>query len=152
MNRSLWTQTLSKTSCPVCKNGSLALVQKLLVYHETIESKGAHNHESWDPDWISYTFTAWAECRHPTCKQDFAIAGTGGVCPEIGADGDYEWEEYFVPMICQPMPDIVEIPAKPEGSQRRASSRVYIVLVESSRVRWPDSRRTRVPYEPVRCS
>lgn len=112
MNRSLWTQTLSKTSCPVCKNGSLAHVQKLLVYHETIESKGAHNHESWDPDWISYTFTAWAECRHPTCKQDFAIAGTGGVCPEIGADGDYEWEEYFVPMICQPMPDIVEIPAK----------------------------------------
>jgi hypothetical protein len=90
----------------------LALVQKSLVYKETVGSKRAHNDEAWDPEWIEYAFTAWAECRHPTCKQEFAIAGKGGVEPEIGADEDYGWEEYFVPMICQPMPDMIDIAAK----------------------------------------
>lgn len=117
MNRSLWTQTISKSSCPawpcpVCRKGTLALIPKSLVYKETVESKRAHGHEAWDPDWITYKFTAWAECRHPTCKQEFAIAGTGGVGPEIDAEGGYEWEAYFSPLFCQPMPYMIEIPTK----------------------------------------
>jgi len=117
MNRTLWIQTLSKHSCPawpcpVCRKGTLALIPKSLVYKETVESKRAHDHEAWDPDWITYKFTAWAECRHPTCKQEFAIAGTGGVGPEFDADGGYEWEDYFSPMFCQPMPGMIDIPSK----------------------------------------
>lgn len=117
MNRSLWTQTLSKTSCPawpcpVCRKGTVALVPKSLIYEETVESKRAHKHPEWDPDWIEYTFTAWAECRHPSCKQRFAIGGTGGVGPEIAPDGGFGWEEYFSPKMCYPMPDMVDFPAK----------------------------------------
>lgn len=117
MNRSLWTQTLSETSCPawpcpVCRKGTVALLQKSLIYKETIESERAHKREEWDPDWIRYTFTAWGECRHPSCKQEFAIAGTGGVAPDYGEDGNYEWQDYFSPMTCHPMPDMFDFPAK----------------------------------------
>ena len=117
MNRSLWKQTLNKTwcpawPCPVCRKGTLLLVPKSLTYRETVESKRARSDEAWDPDWITYAFTAWAECSHPPCKQQLAIAGTGGVAPEYDVDGDYGWEEYFSPMMCYPMPDMFDFPAK----------------------------------------
>lgn len=117
MNRSLWTRSLGTNSCPawpcpVCRKGTLALIPKSLVYKETVVSKRAHGHEEWDPDWVTHKFTAWAECRHPTCKQEFAIAGTGGVEPEFDAERAYVWEEYFSPLFCQPMPCMIDIPAK----------------------------------------
>jgi hypothetical protein len=86
-------------------------VPKSLIYKETVNSKSAHDHEAWDPEWIDYTFTAWAECGHPSCKQQFAIAGKGGVGPELTEDG-YEYEDYFSPMTCLPMPDMFSFPTK----------------------------------------
>lgn len=117
MNRSLWTEVLTESSCPpwpcpVCRKGTIALVPKSLMFRETILSKRAHHHEAWDPEWIHYTFTAWGECRHPPCKQEFAIAGTGGVGPEEGPEGEVEWADYFLPKACYPMPDIIDIPGK----------------------------------------
>ena len=117
MNRSLWTESLTNASCPAwpcptCSKGSLALVQKSLTFKETIESERARHHDDWDPDWIDYIFTAWAECRYPPCKQRFAIAGTGGIDPTYGPEGDTEWENYFSPKMCHPMPDIFTLPTK----------------------------------------
>lgn len=117
MNRSLWTQTLNKTwcpawPCPICRKNTLLLIPKSLIYWETVESKRARNHESWDFDWITYAFTAWAECRHPTCKQKFAIAGTGGVAPEYDENSNIGLQDYFSPMMCYPMPDMFDFPAK----------------------------------------
>ncbi len=117
MDRSLWTQTLTKWSsppwpCPVCRKGTLALVPKSLIYKETVESKSAHNPEEWDPNWIDYIFTAWAECSHASCKQQYAIAGKGGVQPEPDAEGGYEYQDYFSPKTCLPMPDMFAFPAK----------------------------------------
>lgn len=116
MDRSLWVQTLTKTwcpawPCPVCRKGTLALVPRSLIHKETVGSKNAQDHEAWDPEWIRYTFTAWAACRHPSCKQQFAIAGTGGVGPELTEEG-YEYDDYFSPMTCLPMPDMLAFPAK----------------------------------------
>lgn len=116
MNRSLWTQSLGKHwcpawPCPVCRKDTVALVPKSLIYKETIESKRARNDDAWDPEWVTFTFTAWTECRQPSCKQQFAIAGTGGVAPVQTEDG-YEWEECFSPMVCSPMPDMFGFPAK----------------------------------------
>ena len=117
MKRSLWSETLTKTSCPawpcpVCRKGSLVMVSKSLTCQETTESKRSHDDPAWDPDWIRYTFTAWARCGHLDCDQQFAIAGTGGVGPEMDYEGDMEWEDYFSPMVCYPMPHIIEVPAK----------------------------------------
>jgi len=118
MKRDLWTGYLTKDSCPpwtcpVCKKGVVALVPKSLLRKETIESKRAHNEDAWDPTNITFAFTAWGQCPESRCKQEFAIAGIGGVEPEFGPAGDdWDWEEYFVPKLCYPMPDIFDFPAK----------------------------------------
>lgn len=117
MNRALWTQSLTKFSCPawlcpICRKGTVALVSKSHVSFENADSKRARKDEAWDPGWISYTFTAWGECRHPSCKEQFVISGRGGIEPESDHEGGHEWEDYFSPLFCHPMPDIIELPAK----------------------------------------
>ncbi|MFH0958825.1 MAG: hypothetical protein V1897_09000, partial [Pseudomonadota bacterium] len=116
MKRSLWTRTLSNAlcppwPCPICRSGIVSLVQESLTHRETVKSIRTHGHENWDPDWIEYTFTAWCECQNPTCRQAFAIAGTGGVRQNYEPDGG-EWEDYFSPMMCLPMPEMIDLPAK----------------------------------------
>jgi hypothetical protein len=90
----------------------LALVKDSLNFKETVESVRSHKHEGFDFDWVAYVFTAWAQCTHPGCKQEYAIAGTGGVAPQMTADDKWEYEEYFAPKICHPMPDIFTFPPK----------------------------------------
>ena len=87
-------------------------MQKSLICKETAASKGARSDDNWDPEWKEYTFTAWAECRHPACKQRFAIAGTGGVETDQDENGAIGWANYFSPKACYPMPDMFEFPAK----------------------------------------
>src|SRR5690242_13641390 len=110
MNRSLWSETISKTycppwPCPVCRKGTVALVT-----HETVESQRAHGWDGWDPDQITYAFTAWGECGHPPCKQRFAIAGSGSVGPEQDEEGNMDWEAYFEPMYCFPTIELIDLP------------------------------------------
>lgn len=115
MNRNLWTQGIQKGwcppwPCPCCGRGVLSLVRDSLVYKETEASKSEHNDDGWDPTWIAYTFTAWASCSQPSCRQQFAIAGTGGVDDCYTGDGELEWQDKFHPKSCYPMPDVIAIP------------------------------------------
>jgi hypothetical protein len=117
MNRSIWNETITETycppwPCPTCEKGTLSLVPKSLVFQETVTSKREHGHEAWDPDWISYHFTAWAECGHSQCKEQFAICGIGGVEQAFNPEEGYEWEKYFIPRSCRPMPHIFVVPEK----------------------------------------
>lgn len=118
MKRFLWTQTLGEHyapswPCPACAKGVLALVPKSLVHKETVASKRAHGDDEWDPELITYAFTAWLKCNHAPCGQEVAVSGIGGAeavyDPE---DGDMSWSSYFIPKFCWPMPDIFELPAK----------------------------------------
>lgn len=121
MNRALWTQNLTTNTCPAwlcptCGKGTIVLVPKSLTSKETIESKSAHSHDAWDIDWITYSFTARAQCGHASCKEEFVISGSGGVEPTYGPEGDTEYEDYFAPLFIYPMPDIIVIPQKsPSG-------------------------------------
>ena len=115
MNRSLWSELLSETYCPpwpgpICRKGTVALVPKSLMRHETVESQRARGHHEWDPDWLTYAFTAWGECRHTQCKQQFAIAGSGSVGPEQDEEGNMGWEAYFEPMYCFPTIELIDLP------------------------------------------
>ncbi len=114
MNRNLWKETLTAHSCPAwpcpsCRKGSLQIVPKSLVEKETLESKRCRSDDDWDPEWITYSFTAWLECNH--CKKEVAVSGTGGVEPGYGEDG-MSWGDYFAARILWPMPDIFRIPPK----------------------------------------
>src|SRR5262249_55631613 len=95
--------------CPICRNGAIKLIPSSLSSKETNNSKSARHHEEWDPDWIEYIFTAWGECT--SCKQSFAISGTGGIEFVMGEDGEI-YETFFAPKMCNPMPDIFDIPEK----------------------------------------
>jgi Domain of unknown function (DUF4145) len=115
MDRSLWTRSIDAHSCPPwpcpeCGAGTLALTPKTLVHEETVASAKAHADDNFDPEWIKYSFTAWAKCSNARCKQTFALAGSGGVSQEYQSDGDWDWEDYF--LACYPMPDIFVIPSK----------------------------------------
>ena len=117
MDRTLWVRTFSEHGmptwrCPVCKRGTTSLVPKSLAYKETTRSIHEHSKEEWDPEWIEYVFIAWAECSNTACKHPFAISGTGGVAPDYDEDRGVEWYDYFSPLQCHPMPDIIHIPTK----------------------------------------
>lgn len=116
MNRNLWRATLTKHycppwPCPVCKQGTVRLTKNTVAERETAASKRERHHEDWDPDWLRYVFTAFAVCSHGTCKQDFAIAGTGGLEPDYDEDGQ-TWVDFFSPKSRFPMPHIIGIPSK----------------------------------------
>lgn len=117
MNRSLWIEPLKQKwcpawPCPTCRKSTLLLTPNSLISKETAQSKRAHRKEGWGPEETTYVFTAWAECRNPSCKQQFAIAGSGGVDVEFDANGNFGLEDYFSPMMCKPMPDMFDFPAK----------------------------------------
>ena len=117
MNRLLWTRTLTQRTapawpCPACRKGALNLVPKSLIQKETVESSRAHGRPAWDPGWITYTFTAWLQCGHASCNQEFAVTGTGGINPEYDADEGMTWEPYFTPKFCWPTLDIFDVPEK----------------------------------------
>jgi hypothetical protein len=115
MNNDVWRQQLSENWCPAwpcssCGNGTLSLIKDSLKYQETIESVKSHNVEGFDADWVVFVFTAWAQCQ--SCKQEYAISGTGGVAPEMTSDTEWDYQNYFQPKVCSPMPDIFQLPEK----------------------------------------
>lgn len=117
MERELWQGTLTAQHCPAwpcpaCKKGTAALVPNTLQSEETVDSKREHSNDDWEPEWIAYTFVAWAECTHPSCNQRFALAGIGGVEPVPDDEYGMTLEDYFVPKYCTPMPHLFEIPKK----------------------------------------
>lgn len=117
MDRRLWTRELTTKycppwPCPICRKGTLSLVKDSLIFKETTESVRSHDDEYFDFDWIEFIFTAWAQCTHPSCHQEFAISGTGGVAPQYTSDDEWGYEDYFSPKACHPMPDIFDFPAK----------------------------------------
>lgn len=79
---------------------------------ESTESKKAHQHDEWDPEWTVFYFTAWAKCNDPKCGEEAALAGVGGFEPTWGPDGETGWTAEFTPHCCRPMPYIIGIPAK----------------------------------------
>ena len=122
MDRRLWTSSVRETRCPAwpcptCANGVATLVPKSLKSFESAKSRAARGHPEFDLEWIEMVFTAHAECSNPKCKEKFVLAGRGGVDYEItGVDDndqpDYEIVETFRPLICEPMPNMIDFPAK----------------------------------------
>jgi len=92
---------LSRWKCPSCMKGLLKVKTDTFQAEETKESKKAHGHEAWEPNWISYVYSCLLECTNPACKDTVANAGTGSVDfgVEYDADGSPSqiWEDFFTP-------------------------------------------------------
>ena len=99
-----------RLACPTCGNASLALEGKLNHY-ETPESKKAHEHDAWDPSWISEYFSAIFKCGIKGCEQHVICTGKASYY-EVSTMEKWEYApehefEYFSPAI-----KLIEIPQK----------------------------------------
>lgn len=113
MERSLWTERLTKTSCPawtcsICGKGFLSSYGETKFFLTAASnaanrvSDSKYNHE--------FIVTAWAKCSNRKCEQKFAILGSGHNEKEFPDNPDSTSDLYFTPKACHPMPDIISIP------------------------------------------
>lgn len=118
MNRQLWFTSISETSCPpwtcpTCKAGTLRMRQGSLIYCETRESLKSRSEESWGPEYVAFTFTAWLDCSYDMCKEKIAVTGTGGIEPEfIAEDSSWDFVPNFYPKWFEPPLRMIETPAR----------------------------------------
>jgi hypothetical protein len=76
--------------CPVCQEGYLRFGKPEEC--EDAASRGARDHDAWEPEWIFGTFILKAVCEHDQCLQEVRVLGKFQV--EEGA-GDYPYEDRY---------------------------------------------------------
>lgn len=106
--------------CPHCGKGVLRFVDGSFHYEERRQSREAHAHEAWDPDWTEYTYSGLLRCANDQCKESVSTAGIGGVDIDVifGPDGEPEqtWTAFFRPRYFEPPLAIINLPEECPGS------------------------------------
>lgn len=102
--------------CPNCSKGLLRVKEGTFFAEELSDSKKAHDHEAWDPDWIQSTYSCLLECTNDKCKEVVACSGKGFV------DWDYiedpqgypepVYGDYYRPLFFHPHLKIISLPDK----------------------------------------
>lgn len=102
--------------CPNCSKGLLRIKKGTFFSEELSESKKAHAHEAWDPDWISSTYSCLLECTNNNCKEAVANSGMGFVDWDIIEDHDGNpdqvYGDYFRPLFFYPHLKILSLPGE----------------------------------------
>lgn len=103
-----------KWICPTCGIGVLQLHEDSFAVYERSDSKKAHNHEAWEPDWISYIYSCFLKCSNNDCAEMVTNTGTGSVESDQFYDEhgipQQEWFDYFQAKYFQPCLRIFNIP------------------------------------------
>lgn len=119
MNRKLYKLPFGENStpgwqCPTCNEGLLRIKKGTFFSEELSESKKAHGHEAWDPDWIEYIYSCLLQCTNDKCKEVVASSGTGMVYYDVVEDEqgypEQVWGDYFKPKHFQPHLKLIPIP------------------------------------------
>lgn len=101
-------------SCPRCSKGLLRFVEDKFHFEERKNSKDAHGHDAWEPDWIEYVYSGLLRCAKPDCGEFVSSTGTGSVDLDVvfGDDGEPEqtWQDFFRPKYFDPPLEIIGIP------------------------------------------
>lgn len=101
--------------CPRCGRSVLGIVGKTFSEDEGADSKKAHSHEAWDPNWISKRFSCLLKCTNSTCGEVVSCVGEGSVEEDYGYDFDgaltQEYIEWFKPMYFHPPLVMMDIPS-----------------------------------------
>lgn len=116
--------------CPYCLAGHVRFEKPVEVEHG--ESRLAHDHPAWDPEWIRGVFTASGACENPECGQPAVASGTYEV--DYAKDRPYNaYEEsgppyssyytvrqVFPPLVLMRLPETTPAPIQ-EGVERAAA-------------------------------
>lgn len=100
--------------CPTCGGGQLKLLPNSLAKQETQQSRLAHEHEAWEPEWIEYVYSCIFICTNSVCKEVISSCGTGRVDYNEYEDERDGWvqvtEDLFTPRFFQPPLRLIDIP------------------------------------------
>lgn len=99
----------------MCGKGVLRIRKDTFHRDECRDSREAHSHEAWDPEWIRYVYSCLLECTNDQCKEIVASSGTGEVRHEIIEDHNNNIEEevytdFFKPLFFEPALALIQIP------------------------------------------
>ena len=72
--------------CPTCNKGILRIKEGTFHEEELRNSREAHSHEAWEPEWIEYVYTCMLICSNDKCKEVVVNSGTGSVDWDIVED------------------------------------------------------------------
>jgi hypothetical protein len=72
--------------CPRCGKSVLQIVDKTFSEDEGADSRKAHSHEAWDPDWITKRFACLLMCTNASCGEIVSCVGIGSVDEDYGYD------------------------------------------------------------------
>ena len=81
--------------CPTCGSGFLHGAKNSFIVKETSESKSAHKHPEWEPEWMQYTYTLMLCCSNESCGETVTSSGIGSV------EGEYEYIEDYPELVLQ---------------------------------------------------
>ena len=110
----LWEETFSRNEiplfkCPNCNKGTLAL-HKTPIIEEPQFSVAAHNHDAWDPEWVSERFILMLKCSIAKCGELVAVSGETSVEQVDDEEFGYVYESMLRPKSMYPAPHIVQLP------------------------------------------
>ena len=98
--------------CPTCTKGVLHIKKDTFLKEERKISRD-HDHDAWEPDWISYVFSCFFVCSNDRCKEIVACSGVG--CVEADYVYDFEgeqqqdWNDLFTPKYFEPHLNLLNI-------------------------------------------
>lgn len=128
-------------TCPSCQIGYLRADNA--VEQESTASLDAHNHEAWEPEWISGYFTCALRCQRVQCREIAVALGVWQVREEWDDRGPFHVSYYRLEMTTPPLP-ILRTPEK-------CPARVREAVAGAARVVWVDpsaaASRLRVAIE-----
>ena len=100
--------------CPTCKKGILRIREGTFRQEELCNSREAHSHEAWDPDWIEYIYTCILFCSNNKCKEVVINSGTGSVDWDVVEDENGipnpVYLDFFQPKYFEPHLQLIHIP------------------------------------------
>jgi hypothetical protein len=100
--------------CPRCNKGLLRFIEGRFFFEESKDSKDAHSHEAWDPDWVALIYSGMLKCENGRCGEVVTSLGVGSVDIDVvfGPEGepDQVWVEFFRPKYFEPPLQLFSIP------------------------------------------
>ena len=115
MNRSHFNGPFSRSSlpawhCPACGDGVLALEPKSLRIEETRDSRDAHSHPAWEPEWIHSRFQAVLRCGSPNCREVVMLVGRTETSEYFDEYEGQSIEEALIPTYFEPPVMPIQVP------------------------------------------
>lgn len=119
MDRKLWKTGFTlkdppNWQCPTCGQGRLKIKEGTFHEAEVRSSRELRQHQAWEPEWIQYEYACLLTCNNEDCLQIVTSAGRGGVGIDVtfGQEGepDYEYMDFFTPIIFDPPLRLIDIP------------------------------------------